>query len=249
MTKNINCLVRRTKMKSLVLVSGGLDSTVLLHYVKAKYSRSIDEVIALSIQYGQKHEVEGKCAEWQCDKLDVPLYKANLSEAFKFNVNSSSLLAGSELEIPEGSYAEQGDHNTAYVPYRNGLFLSFAASVALQLGCEGIYYGAHLDDEVGSAYPDCTYEFVYAQEDAIVRGTGGEVILITPWVTMGMNKTDIVKMGLRCGMEPIDFAHTWSCYEGKDVPCGKCGTCIDRNVAMRNNGLIDTVITWDRDEQ
>ena len=228
-------------MKTLVLVSGGLDSTVLLH--DAVCTKGRENVIALSIFYGQKHEKELEYARWQCKSIPVQLFEADLSDVFKFNVNSSALLQGSEQEIKHMSYADQlrelGGSGTvsAYVPYRNGLFLSYAAAVALQLGCETILYGAHADDAAGYAYPDCTEDFISAQQMAIVHGTGYKVYLSAPFYRM--TKADIVKHGLSRGMTHKEFEHTWSCYEGKSEPCGTCGTCLDRAAAFRANGIHD----------
>lgn len=228
-------------MKILVLASGGLDSTVLLH--KAVKEVGAENVIALSMFYGQKHAKERESCEWQCNKLGVPVEYADLSEVFRFNPSCSALLEGSEKEIKHESYAEQleelGGNGTvsAYVPFRNGLFLSYAAAVALQLECDAIYYGAHADDAAGHAYPDCTPEFITAMQEAIYQGTGHKVMMQAPW--WDKNKAAVVKAGLDLGMTHEDFEHTWSCYEGKDTPCGTCGTCIDRKAAFEANGITD----------
>lgn len=228
-------------MKILVLSSGGLDSTVLLH--KAVKEVGAENVVALNIFYGQKHAKEQEYATLQCDKLGVPLYNADLSEVFRFNPSCSALLEGSSMDIVHKSYAEQlqdlgGDGTvSAYVPYRNGLFLSYAASVALQLGCDKIYYGAHADDAAGSAYPDCTPEFISSQASAIYEGTDGKVVMIAPW--WNVNKAGIVAAGIELGMTHEDFEYTWSCYEGKEKPCGTCGTCVDRREAFMANNIDD----------
>lgn len=228
-------------MKILVLSSGGLDSTVLLH--KAVKEVGAENVVALNIFYGQKHAKEQEYATLQCDKLGVPLYNADLSEVFRFNPSCSALLEGSSMDIVHKSYAEQlqdlgGDGTvSAYVPYRNGLFLSYAASVALQLGCDKIYYGAHADDAAGSAYPDCTPEFISSQASAICEGTDGKVVMIAPW--WNVNKAGIVAAGIELGMTHEDFEYTWSCYEGKEKPCGTCGTCVDRREAFMANNIDD----------
>jgi 7-cyano-7-deazaguanine synthase len=227
--------------KILVLCSGGLDSTVLLH--KAASEESHDNIVALNMFYGQKHAKEAECALWQTEWLGVPLINADLSDVFKFNKDCSALLAGSKMDIIHKSYAEQladlggSGTVTAYVPYRNGLFLSYATAVALQMGCDKIYYGAHADDAAGRAYPDCTEEFIVAQAEAIYTGTAGKVTMEAPWWMK--NKADIVAYGLELGMSHEEFEHTWSCYEGKEEPCGTCGTCIDRKAAFEANGITD----------
>ena len=227
--------------KVLVLHSGGLDSTVLLHRAVALHGS--ENVVALGISYGQKHDKELEYAHWQREKLGVTSYDVDLSEVFTFNPNVSALLRDSTKELKHVSYADQlkelcGNGTvSAYVPYRNGLFLSYAASVALQLGCVTIYYGAHKDDAAGAAYPDCTPQFIAAQAQAIVDGTGGSVRMVAPFAKV--NKAQIVAIGLEVGMSHEDFEHTWSCYEGKDIPCGTCGTCRDRKAAFEANGIMD----------
>lgn len=228
-------------MKILVLSSGGLDSTVLLY--KAVDEVGADNVVALNMFYGQKHAKEQEYSNWQCEHLDVPVYDADLSAVFSFNPHCSALLKDSNVDIVHKSYAEQledlgGEGTvTAYVPFRNGLFLSYAAAVALQLGCDKIYYGAHADDAAGRAYPDCTPEFINAMMTAIKEGTAGKVTMQAPW--WDKNKAGIVAAGLNLGMTHEEFEHTWSCYEGGDEPCGTCGTCIDRKAAFEANGIDD----------
>lgn len=231
-------------MKILVLSSGGLDSTVLLH--KAVDEVGAENVIAINTFYGQKHAKEMEYAKWQCEHLGVELHNVDLSQIFSFNKDCSALLAGSKMDIVHKAYSEQlqdlkdagkAPTVTAYVPYRNGLFLSYAAAVALQLNCDVIYYGAHADDAAGRAYPDCTPEFIEAQAKAIEEGTAGKVHMQAPlW---NKNKTSVVALGLELGMSHEEFEHTWSCYEGKEKPCCTCGTCRDRKEAFVANGIND----------
>lgn len=231
-------------MKILVLSSGGLDSTVLLH--KAVKEVGAENVIAMNTFYGQKHAKEMEYAKWQCEHLGVELHNVDLSQIFSFNKDCSALLAGSKMNIVHKAYSEQlqdlkdagkAPTVTAYVPYRNGLFLSYAAAVALQLECDIIYYGAHADDAAGRAYPDCTPEFIEAQANAIEEGTAGKVKMEAPlW---NKNKAGVVALGLEHGMTHEEFEHTWSCYEGKEEPCKTCGTCRDRKEAFVTNGIND----------
>lgn len=127
-------------MKALVLLSGGVDSTTCLAVAKEKYG---DEVMALSMSYGQKHQKELQSAQAVADYYKVKLLHMDLAQIFAYS--DCSLLQWSTQEVPHESYAEQvaerdGDVVTTYVPFRNGLFLSAAASIALSFGCEEIYY-------------------------------------------------------------------------------------------------------------
>ncbi len=225
-------------MRALVLCSGGVDSTTLLAMAVDKYGS--ENVVALSISYGQRHEKELKAAR------DVARYyhveQRFLDLAAIFADSSCSLLAHSEKEIPKESYAEQLEETDTklvptYVPFRNGLFLSSAASMALSLECSVLYYGAHHDDWAGNAYPDCSREFVFAMNNAIKEGTGGELHMEAPFVEW--SKADIVKKGLELN---VPYELTWSCYEGGDKPCGVCATCIDRRRAFELNGSVDPLL-------
>lgn len=225
-------------MRALVLCSGGVDSTTLLAMAVDRYGS--ENVVALSISYGQRHEKELKAAR------DVARYyhveQRFLDLVAIFADSSCSLLAHSEKDIPKESYAEQLEQAdtklvSTYVPFRNGLFLSSAASMALSLECSVLYYGAHHDDWAGNAYPDCSREFVAAMNKAIREGTGGELHMEAPFVEW--SKADIVKKGLELN---VPYELTWSCYEGGDKPCGVCATCIDRKRAFELNGSIDPLL-------
>lgn len=222
-------------MKALVLFSGGVDSSTCLALAVQKYGT--ENVVALSVSYGQKHTKEIMAADSVADFYGVQHIKLDLSTIFKYS--GCSLLEQSSEEIPHESYAEQlekteGAPVSTYVPFRNGLFIAAAASVALSKGCGVILYGAHADDSAGNAYPDCSPDFNEAMNKAVREGSGGQVKLTAPFV--GMNKSQVVKTGLELG---VPYELTWSCYEGGDVPCGVCGTCRDRLAAFEANGFAD----------
>ncbi len=226
-------------MKALVLSSGGVDSTTALAVAVDKYGK--DNVIALSVSYGQKHDKEIQAARAVADYYGVEQLFLDLAKIFQYS--NCSLLKQSTEEIPEESYAEQlektgGDAPVStYVPFRNGLFLSSAASIALSKGCQVIYYGAHADDSAGCAYPDCSPVFNEAMNAAIWEGSGHQLHIEAPFVNC--NKAEVVKTGLALG---VPYELTWSCYEGGDRPCGKCGTCIDRANAFAANGVKDPAL-------
>lgn len=225
-------------MRVLVLTSGGVDSTTCLGWMVSKYGK--ENVVALSVSYGQKHTKELEASEKVAEYYGVEHIFLNLAEIFRYS--DCSLLKHSDKDIPHESYAEQlkqtdGTPVSTYVPFRNGLFLSSAASVALSKGCEIIYYGAHSDDAAGSAYPDCSEAFNNAMNEAIYQGSGGQVRIEAPFVSW--TKSQVVKKGLELG---VPYELTWSCYEGKEKPCRKCGTCIDREAAFEANGETDPLL-------
>lgn len=225
-------------MKALVLVSGGVDSTTCLGMAVNQYGK--ENVVALSISYGQKHTKEVECAKAVTDYYGVEYITLDLSTMFQFS--DCSLLSHSDKEVPHESYAKQlqetdGKPVSTYVPFRNGLFLSSAASIALSKDCSVIYYGAHSDDAAGNAYPDCSEVFNEAMNKAIYEGSGRQLHIEAPFVTL--TKADIVKKGLEL---KVPYELTWSCYEGGDKPCGVCGTCIDRAKAFAANGVEDPAL-------
>ena len=195
-------------MKALVLSSGGVDSTTALALAVSRYGK--DNVIALSVSYGQKHDKEIQAAKAVSAFYGVEQLFLDLSKIFQYS--NCSL-------------------------FRNGLFLSSAASIALSKDCSVILYGAHADDSAGFAYPDCSPVFNDAMNQAIFEGSGHQLKVEAPFVNM--TKAEVVKMGLELN---APYELTWSCYEGKDEPCGKCGTCIDRAAAFAANGVSDPAI-------
>lgn len=219
--------------KALVLFSGGVDSTTCLALAISRYGK--ENVIALSVSYGQKHTKELAAAASIAAYYQVEHLQIDLSATFAFS--DCSLLQHSKLDVPRESYAEQlektnGGPVSTYVPFRNGLFLSCAASVALSKGCEVIFYGAHHDDAAGNAYPDCSAKFNNAMDTAIYEGSGRQLHIEAPFVEW--SKKEVVRQGVELG---VPYHLTWSCYEGSEEPCGTCGTCIDRKEAFAANGL------------
>ncbi len=225
-------------MKALVLFSGGVDSTTCLALAVREYGA--EEVLALSVFYGQKHTKEIEAAKAIAAHYGVAWKTLDLSLIFADS--DCSLLKGSSQEIPKESYAEQlskteGSPVSTYVPFRNGLFLSSAASIALSNGCQVIYYGAHSDDAAGNAYPDCSEAFHEAMHQAIYLGSGNQLHIEAPFVNW--TKAEVVKKGLELG---APYHLTWSCYEGGERPCGVCGTCRDRAAAFAANGVADPAL-------
>lgn len=180
------------KQKAVVLFSGGVDSTTCLALAIERFGK--DNVVPLSIQYGQKHSKELEAAASILAYYGIEGKTMDVTKLFAFS--NCSLLTQSTEAIPQGSYKEQQETEgegtvSTYVPFRNGLFLSAAASLALSLDCGYIYYGAHSDDAAGNAYPDCTEHFYKSMGDAIFEGSGKECSLEAPFINH--NKADVEK--------------------------------------------------------
>jgi len=226
--------------KIIVLSSGGVDSSTCTALAVSQAGNS--NVVCVSMYYGQKHDKELRCSRRIAEYYHVPQYEFDLSAVMQYS--DCSLLKGSSQAVAHGSYASQlaeHDRVSSYVPFRNGLMLSVCACLAQSLFPEEdvtLYLGAHADDYAGNAYADCSPEFVSGMDSAIHTGTYGHVHVVAPFV--GTDKAGIVKKGLEL---KVPYELTWSCYEGGDTPCGKCGTCIDRANAFKANGVDDPLIT------
>lgn len=226
-------------MKAVVLSSGGLDSTTCLALAVKKFGA--ENVAAVSIFYGQRNIAELEAARAVAKFYNVARYELDAAEIF--SRSDSSLLAASTAPLEKGSYAEQmAKHNSqrvaTYVPFRNGLMISMAASFAYSLGDTiELYVGVHADDAAGNAYADCRADFVAAMSAAVRIGTYEKIRLVAPFLCQ--SKADVVKVGLELG---VPYELTRSCYERGDKPCGRCATCIDRARAFELNGVVDPAL-------
>ena len=229
--------------KGLVLSSGGVDSTTCISLAIKELGK--ENVATLSAYYGQRHEKELDCARRVAEYYGIEHYEVNLSSVYQFS--NSSLLASSDETIPEKSYDDQlkeaHDKNetilSTVIPFRNGVLLSSVTALAMSIFPNekvDVYYGAHLGDAEGNAYADCTIEFTEAMNKAITLGSYGNVCIKAPIVNK--TKAEVVKLGLELG---TPYYMTWSCYEGGEKACGKCGTCLQRLDAFKQNGVVDPI--------
>jgi len=212
--------------KCVVLLSGGIDSAVLLYSLVGKY-----ECYPLNIDYGQTHKKEVIAARNICDARDH-----NLLLRYKLlNLGVLRCLLPSSLtgvgEIPQGHYTEESMKSTVVVG-RNLIFLAIAAGYAEGIGAEVVAYAAHSGDHY--LYPDCRPEFVIDAHKVIRSSTDGKVSLLVPF--LNMTKTDIITFGTEF---TVPYHLTWSCYVGGETHCGVCSTCIERRKAFRLAKVYD----------
>lgn len=209
-------------MKDSVLVlSGGMDSTTLLH------DRKDHIALAVTFDYGSKHNArEIECARKNCEMLGIEHIVIPLEFMGKYF--KSSLLIGGE-DIPEGHYADDNMKSTV-VPFRNGIMLAIAAGLAESRGLKKVMLANHGGDH--AIYPDCRPGFVDAMSKAIKEGTYDGIIIDAPYTNI--TKSDIARIGKRIG---VDYNLTYSCYKGGEKHCGKCGTCVERMEALRDAGI------------
>ncbi|GGY39944.1 7-cyano-7-deazaguanine synthase [Bacterioplanes sanyensis] len=210
--------------KAVVIYSGGMDSFTILN--KAKQQGH--ELYALTFDYGQKHKKEIEFAKRVCSELDVH-HKIIDITAINQLLQSSSLT--SDKDIPEGHYEDQNMKSTV-VPNRNMILLSLAIGYAVDIGANKVFYGAHSGDH--AIYPDCRPEFVLAMNDVAKLANYEPVDIVTPY--LNSDKIEILKDGLAMG---LDYGKSWTCYNGREKACGKCGSCVERLEAFEKNNATD----------
>lgn len=209
-------------MKALIIYSGGLDSTVLLHNYKN------DIRLAVSFDYGSKHsQKELACALVNCGLLNT---RHTIIDITSIGKNLKSALLSNE-DIMSCEYSEQSIANTI-VPFRNGIMLAAAAGIAESYSLDTVMIANHSGDH--AIYPDCTAMFINNMNATIKAGTNNKVSLCAPFTNI--DKTQIVRIGAECG---VNFALTYSCYNGYDIHCGVCSTCRERKQAFVDANIKD----------
>ncbi len=211
---------------SLIALSGGVDSTTLLYEYREEVA------CAVGFDYGSKHNArELAAAEAICRELEIPyliIPLAFIEEYFR----SDLLLSGGEMQL--GDYSEENMSSTV-VPFRNGIMLSVLAGLAESRDLQQVLIANHFGDH--AIYPDCRESFVKPMGEAITAGTSNGVKLVAPYTTL--TKAEIVARGTRLG---VPYGKTYSCYQGGERHCGRCGTCRERHDAFAANGLEDPTL-------
>lgn len=217
--------------RAVVLLSGGLDSAVAIHLAKSEGF----EVYALSFDYGQKHNKELECAK--ATAKSVGAVQHNIV-TLQLNLWGGSSLTDDKMDVEDGDVTRT-DIPQTYVPARNMVFLSVAASYAEAIGAQDIFIGVSQVDYSG--YVDCREEFIRSMEETINKGTvmgaelGKKIKIHTPFINK--TKAEEIKLGETLG---VDWSLTWSCYRGTEKPCGKCDSCLLRAKAFSEAGVVDT---------
>jgi 7-cyano-7-deazaguanine synthase len=220
------------RQRTICLLSGGLDSSTLLFHLLHEGR----DVIGLSIDYGQRHARELASAEEIAAAAGIPLKHVDLSSALRpVFVHATSSQLNEAVPVPHGHYAAETMKLTI-VPNRNMLLIAVAGALAEALRGQTdeeieIAYAAHAGDH--AIYPDCRPEFFGAMDAALRLGTE-HVSLIAPFGHW--TKTEIARRAADLDV-PIEL--TYSCYEGDVEHCGACGTCVERQEAFREAGVVD----------
>lgn len=218
-------------MNGVAIVSGGLDSVTMAYALRAAMSDD-DHLTLVSFDYGQRHARELQCAGLAADRLEarhVLIDIGTLGEVLP------SALTDPGIEVPHGHYAADNMKATV-VPNRNAIMLSIATGIAVAEHASFVATAVHAGDH--AIYPDCRPEFIAAMTHAMRIANDGFIDttfqIMAPFVHL--SKTDIAAKAAELHV-PIE--DTWSCYEGGDIHCGACGTCVERREAMRDAGIDD----------
>lgn len=219
-------------MKAVSLLSGGVDSSTLLYWLmEEKYS----ELYPLTIIYGQKHSKEIDSAKKIAERLKIPHLIVDIS-SIKPLLKKGALTG--EATVPYAHYSDETQKQTI-VPNRNAILLSLATAYAITNDADVIAYAAHHSDR--AVYPDCRQEFVEAFDKAMKLANlydNPEIKIVAPFINM--TKAEIVRLGTDM---KVPYELTWSCYEGRERSCLKCGTCRERTEAFLLNDLMDPLLT------
>ena len=213
--------------KAVVLLSGGLDSTVTLYQALNKGYKCH----ALIFDYKQRHQKE-------------KLFAVNLAKKLKITYDvikielpwGGSALTDDKLKVPKNQKLGRKGVPITYVPGRNSIFLSFAFSCAEAIKAESIFIGAHVQDYSG--YPDCRPDYIKLFAQGVNKGLACKTIKIKAPL-LNLTKAQIIKRGLKYN---VDFSKTWSCYSGTVKPCCKCDSCRYRMTAFAELNMTDPAI-------
>ena len=221
------------KKKIVALLSGGMDSTVLLHLLQ----HLGHDVEALSFNYGQKHKRELDYAVQTATKLGIKHTIFAIDQIFAQFGSDSSLL-NADVAVPEGHYADITMRATV-VPNRNMILLSLATGYAIANKLNGVAYASHTGDH--TVYKDCTPEFFNPLKTAVENADWHPLTLYAPFINI--SKSDIAAIG---NLLSINWDETYSCYNGGETQCGVCGTCTERAEALKEAQVINPYIVLDR---
>ncbi|MEN9244658.1 MAG: 7-cyano-7-deazaguanine synthase QueC [Gloeomargarita sp. DG02_5_bins_242] len=218
--------------RAVVLLSGGLDSATVLYHAQA----AGDECYALSFDYQQRHRRELRSAQAIAQAAAVAGHEIIPLDLGRWG---GSALTQRDLDLPRHRQPAEMNQGipVTYVPARNTIFLSVALAWAEVLGAARVYLGANALDYSG--YPDCREDYLAAMQEVYRLGTkqgreGQPIILTAP--LLHLHKVEIIRLGQELG---VPWELTWSCYQGGELACGVCDSCILRREGFRQAGIED----------
>ena len=234
------------------LLSGGLDSTTVTALAKGK----TDHLTALTFHYGQSHSKEVNCAAEVARSLGVTQELLDISFLGKV-AWYSALTNPEQFPMPENREASRMGNSIpiTYVPLRNTIFVALAAASLESQVLYAIEIEHVLPEDIQayiymapnaidySGYPDCRPEFFQKMGESLGYGsklwTEYHVPLQIEIPIIEMSKADIVRLAMELEA-PLEL--TWSCYQGGEIPCGRCDSCILRASGFRAAGYPDPAV-------
>ena len=226
--------------KCVIPVSGGIDSTVILHWAASEGK----QIHAVSYNYGQRHfDREMRCASVNCERVAESHKELNL-DFFRDIVDTSSLI-NKDIAVAKTRDVLGDPQTVNYVPNRNMMMLSICTAYAESIGASQVYHGAALIDSQ-AGYWDGSIEFLQAINKVNALNRRDRVEILAPLITK--SKKDIIELGASVG---VDFSETWTCYEGEQQACGQCPACSSRIKGFIDAGIKDPLeykidIPWDK---
>lgn len=228
--------------KAVVPISGGMDSSVLLHLAASRY----DEIIAVNYDYGQKHrDKELLCATLQIESLDMPVTYQSIKLPFFKDICQVSSLLNDKIAVAKAKDVMGDPQTVNYVPYRNLMLLSISLAIAENAGASTVFHGAAQADSVAGFW-DGSVEFLEQINKVSSLNRRNKIAIQAPLIDK--SKAEIIKLGIKLG---VNFKNTWTCYEGEDVACGECTACSLRIKGFVDAGYIDPIpykisIPWEK---
>ena len=230
-------------MKRCVIpVSGGIDSSTILYYVKEK-RKEFDEIHTLTFDYGQRHKREINAA------IDITLGMSTSHRVVNIDfikqLFTTSSLTNDDIDVAKTQDVLGDPQTVNYVPNRNTIMLSICTGYAESVGADTVFHGAaQVDSEAG--YWDGTVEFLDSINNLNSLNRRDRVTVEAPLIDK--SKQEIIQLGLECG---VNYKQTWTCYQGGDTACGKCPACSSRIKGFIDNNKIDPLeydveISWDK---
>ena len=216
--------------KAVCILSGGMDSTVCSYIAK----KDGYDIIALHFNYGQRtQQKELESFREICKKLNVlESYEIDLPFISQIGANS---LTDATLDIPTTGLTN--DIPSTYVPFRNGIFLSIAASIVEKENAHAMFIGVVQEDSSG--YPDCTDDFIKSMQSSILKGTKKTTLFDIHTPLIKLTKKDIVMKAKQLNV-PLEL--TWSCYQNSIKACGVCDSCRLRLNGFKLAKIVDPIM-------
>ena len=224
----------QTSNKVISILSGGLDSTILTYALVNKYGNN--NVIALTFNYNQRHNIELEKAKITCEKLNIKQHLIDLSFFGDIVKDSTSLIKNSSMKVQDVIETLGLPQSNQYVPNRNMMMLSIAVAVAEANNASKVFYGAQSFDTIG--FWDCSQQFLNAINNVILLNREHSIEIVAPFI--GLNKTNEILLGQELN---VPFEDTWTCYNPTDdnKACKKCSSCSERLDAFKKANITDPI--------